>query len=332
LPDDAEIRELRNRVFQLEQRVNALEGQRQPHSEPPSEELESRFGLTVINRVGAVTVAIGIILFFKFAADNNWIGATGGLIVGLLAGMLLIAAAEWLRWRNQEVFAQGVAGCGLAILYIVFYAAHAYYHLIGLPLSFAGLAATCVLSFVLALRFEHAFLVPWNAIVFMAADTALLSDPHPWAFTYVALALAIAHFALSRRASKAFYFTGHACLLVAALRALDLWALPYTSPLDRSSVLSEVYSVFLAVCSLAMILAGIWRKSSRDRLLGLLLLSLVVAKLYLYDVWLLNHIYRISAFVALGLLLLTASYIYSRLKDKVSALLRRNGDSQIRQP
>jgi uncharacterized membrane protein len=48
----------------------------------------------------------------------------------------------------------------------------------------------------------------------------------------------------------------------------------------------------------------------------------VVIKLYLYDVWLLTRFYRVSAFVALGILLLVASYVYSRFKEKLDLLLK----------
>ena len=54
-----------------------------------------------------------------------------------------------------------------------------------------------------------------------------------------------------------------------------------------------------------------------NRVLGLGLIGLVVAKLYLYDVWLLVRIYRIAAFAVLGALLLITSYLYSRYKEKI---------------
>ncbi len=49
------------------------------------------------------------------------------VLLGLLVGFVLIGAGEWLRRRSQQAFAQGVAGCGLAIVYISLYAAFAYY-------------------------------------------------------------------------------------------------------------------------------------------------------------------------------------------------------------
>jgi uncharacterized membrane protein len=329
VPDEAsELRDLRARLAQLEQRITALEqidqGRQPSTSAPPRkpESMESGFGLTFINRIGAVTLAIGIILLFKYAADVQGIGATARVAAGLLAGLLLIGAGEWLRRRNQSVFAQGVAGCGLAIIYIAFYAAHAYYHLIGTTAALVAIAATCVLAFALYFRFDHVFLAPWNAFLVLMASAAILTPQHPLGFALTALALAIAHFAANRRASKMLHLVGHLCLLTAGLRALDVWIQPFTAPLDRASVTSEAYSILLALYGVAVIVIGVWRRSSVDRLLGLTLLGLVVAKLYIYDVWLLDRFYRITAFVVLGLLLLGSSYLYSRFRDKLDVLLK----------
>jgi uncharacterized membrane protein len=50
------------------------------------------------------------------------------------------------------------------------------------------------------------------------------------------------------------------------------------------------------------------------------LLAAVIVKLYVYDVWLLTRFYRIGAFVALGVLLLAASYLYSRFKSRTGTV------------
>ena len=57
-------------------------------------------------------------------------------------------------------------------------------------------------------------------------------------------------------------------------------------------------------------------------MLGLALVVLVVAKLYLVDVWVLGRLFRITAFLALGVLLLALSYLYSRLRPALDRLLR----------
>ena len=53
-----------------------------------------------------------------------------------------------------------------------------------------------------------------------------------------------------------------------------------------------------------------------DRSIGLMLLALVIAKLYCWDVWQLNYAARITAFVLLGVVLLAASWVYSRFRAR----------------
>ena len=57
-------------------------------------------------------------------------------------------------------------------------------------------------------------------------------------------------------------------------------------------------------------------------MLGLALVALVIAKLYLLDVWVLGRLFRITAFLALGVLLLALSYLYSRLRPALARLLK----------
>jgi len=147
-----------------------------------------------------------------------------------------------------------------------------------------------------------------------------LDGRHPHLFVFFMVCLAAANFVLAAwftqvvRIRSYAYVTGHAALLIALLRVVDLWARQNIVYADRSSFSSETGSVLLAVYGIATLAFGIAWSSAMNRSLGLVLLGLVVAKLYLYDVWLLTRFYRISAFVALGILLLAASYIYSRFK------------------
>lgn len=57
---------------------------------------------------------------------------------------------------------------------------------------------------------------------------------------------------------------------------------------------------------------GFWRRSAFVRWQALVLLAITTAKVFAYDVWQLNTIYRILSFVALGVLLLAVSFGYQR--------------------
>ena len=74
---------------------------------------------------------------------------------------------------------------------------------------------------------------------------------------------------------------------------------------------------------MALVAAGVVRQSTLNRILGLGLIGLVVAKLYLYDVWLLGLLYRMAAFAALGVLLLAMSYLYSHFRESIERWWQR---------
>ena len=73
-------------------------------------------------------------------------------------------------------------------------------------------------------------------------------------------------------------------------------------------------SVFWGACGLAALWAGLRRNARSLRLAGFALLSLTVAKVFLYDLATLASIYRVASLVVLGLLLLTAAFSYQRLR------------------
>ena len=123
-------------------------------SAPAPERLESRMGLTWINRIGVITLIIGVAFFFKYAIDNQWIGETGRVILGVLAGFVAIAAADVLWRRNQKVFAQGISGLGIGILYLSFYATFGFYHLLPQAAAFVLMAMATALAGALALRYN----------------------------------------------------------------------------------------------------------------------------------------------------------------------------------
>lgn len=173
-----------------------------PANEAPA--LETRVGLTVINRIGAVTLVLGVAFFFKWAVDNDWIGPLSRVVLGLLAGFAALAVADFLWKKAQQVFAQGLTGAGIAIIYVAFYAAFDFYHLTPQAIAFLLLLATTALATAMALRYASmaiallglfgAYLVP-----------ILLSngEDHPWFLIGYVLTL---NFAAQRLAAARNWF------------------------------------------------------------------------------------------------------------------------------
>lgn len=90
---------------------------------------------------------------------------------------------------------------------------------------------------------------------------------------------------------------------------------------DEHSYAMVGISLMMAAYGLALVAVGVAGRTRLNRMLGLGLLAVVVAKLYLVDVWTMRRIYRIVAFAGLGGLLLATSFLYSRFRAKIEALL-----------
>jgi uncharacterized membrane protein len=163
--------------------------------------LESKVGLTLVNRIGAITLVLGVAFFFKWAVDNNWIGPAGRIVLGLIAGFATLAAGDLLWRKRQRVFAQGITATGIAIIFLALYAAFSFYHLIPQAAAFATMAAATVMAAALALRY-HSFAVAALGLAAGYATPLLLStgEDHSWfLFGYVLLLNAAATELAKRR-------------------------------------------------------------------------------------------------------------------------------------
>ena len=83
-----------------------------------------------------------------------------------------------------------------------------------------------------------------------------------------------------------------------------------------------VTTLVLAVYATGLVAIGFGFRNRAHRFLGLGLFALTLAKLVLWDVWNLAHIYQMMVLVGVGALLLGASYLYARLGRRLVALLR----------
>ena len=103
--------------------------------------------------IGAIALTVGAGFFLKLAFDNDWIGPIGRISLGIVFGVVLLAAGEYSQ-RRVPLWSQPVTAGGIGILYLSIYAAFGLYDLI-LPLpAFVFLALVVVLSVLLALRYE----------------------------------------------------------------------------------------------------------------------------------------------------------------------------------
>jgi hypothetical protein len=160
-----------------------------PPDAAPGPSLESKVGLTVVNRIGVLTLVLGVAFFFKWAVDNKWIGPAGRVVLGLLAGLATLGIADLIWRKRQQVFAQGITAAGIAIIYLALYAAFDFYHLIPQSVAFAMMVATTATAAVLALRY-NSYAIAALALAAGYLTPLLLSthEDHPWfLFSYLLL-------------------------------------------------------------------------------------------------------------------------------------------------
>ena len=112
-----------------------------------------------------------------------------------------------------------------------------------------------------------------------------------------------------------------------ALWAMSLEAIHYFAvqeeilETEQSSAKHLTLTVLWAICGIGVIVLGFARDESRIRLAGMGLLAVPVVKLFVFDVFLLEQIYRVVAFVTLGALLLATGLLYQRYSTELKGIL-----------
>ena len=115
-----------------------------------SGDLESRIGSHWLNRVGIAAVLIGVSFFLDYAFENNWIGPSARVVIGLFAGIAVVLWSERFRKRGYDIFSYSLKAVGIGVLYLSLWASFQVYPLLPSNLVFGAMivvtASTCALA------------------------------------------------------------------------------------------------------------------------------------------------------------------------------------------
>lgn len=114
-------------------------------------DLESLIAGRWFNRVGIVALLFAVSYFLKLAFDNNWIGPSGRVAVGILLGALMLPWSQWLLTRGYAYFSEGIAALGEATLYVSVWAGCQYYSLYSRDVGFVAMIVITAVMAALAL-------------------------------------------------------------------------------------------------------------------------------------------------------------------------------------
>jgi len=117
-------------------------------------EWEALVGGKILNRIGAVALIIGIGFFLKYAFDNNWITEWMRVVIGIVIGGVCLFGGYRTHRQGLPVFAQGLVGAGIGILYLSIYSAFNFYHLLPQWMAFIVMSLVTILTFVHAIYYN----------------------------------------------------------------------------------------------------------------------------------------------------------------------------------
>lgn len=125
-----------------------------PAAAPPAARpvsLEERLGARLPVWIGSIALALAGAFLVKYSFDKGLFSPTVRVAFGVMFGLGLLGAGEWMRRSNERV-AQGLSAAGVADLYACFLAGVHLYRLIPPGVGFGLMALTTVVAVVLSLR------------------------------------------------------------------------------------------------------------------------------------------------------------------------------------
>lgn len=197
----AQVASLTTRIYQLEQRIGISPPEPRPSTSEPrvqtsvppypivprpsapvttptraapsspraksasdSEGLESKIGKFWLNRIGILAILIGLSYFIKYAFDNGWIGPSGKITLGVLAGIGVILWSEVFRRKGYAAFSYSLKALGVGTLYLSLWGAYQVYHLIPSAPAFLAMIVVTASTIVLSLTQDAEILAAFAMI------------------------------------------------------------------------------------------------------------------------------------------------------------------------
>lgn len=298
-----------------------------------------------IFEVGAVVLSlltIASLLFYRLlgtplADPGESLFLNGNFLVMLFISAVAFVVAIILQ-RNRELFSEdrrliAYSPCnavayavGFGILYVAFWDD---FHIhVGSPVAdYASLLSAnvllCVGAFVLRNRFGmDRYKVPYDVTVYLAAglyaaavwnNASTEADLLRWIMTFVTIAYLayVMRGLLLAMPDNRNQHTEFA--IIATLVWLTGTRLLVTSFHEES--FSTAFSLSLGLAAFILMCAGMRYHSKEVRIVSLAEFGIVLGKLIFNDVWTMSALGKIIVFISLGILLLTLSFLYQKLKD-----------------
>jgi uncharacterized membrane protein len=179
-----------------------------------------------LNKLGVGLLLFGVTFLFKYSIDQGWLTPAVRVGFGAAVGLALLGCGLRLGDRQRSL-SQVLLGGGVATFYIVGFAAFQLYELVGYTTAFMFMVSVTLLTFLLAVREDH-------AVLSLIGVKGALGTP----------------FLLYSGAGNFAWLIAYSCLVIASAVALFLlrgWrSVLWTAVLGGWAVFTIAYTISLA--------------------------------------------------------------------------------------
>ncbi|MFZ5969902.1 MAG: DUF2339 domain-containing protein [Bacillota bacterium] len=116
-------------------------------------DIEIKIGLSWINKIGIVLLLLGIATAMKYTY-STWFNDYIKGISGFIFGAVLLGFGEWFNRKSKNLFALGLCGGGIAVLYVSIFSGHFILEIISMTMGIILSILVTAASLVLSLRYR----------------------------------------------------------------------------------------------------------------------------------------------------------------------------------
>lgn len=126
--------------------------------------------------------------------------------------------------------------------------------------------------------------------------------------------------------SIAYWALGFVSVLLVSFEIYHLYMLLKLTSIETINRLQNHFTalylpIIWTIMAASFIYFGLQKSKPEMNKIGFSLIAITIAKLYCYDVWQMDNISRIIAFIVLGVLLLLSSFLFQRLKKIIGSMV-----------
>jgi uncharacterized membrane protein len=129
-----------------------------------------------------------------------------------------------------------------------------------------------------------------------------------------------------------YWFASFAFIIAVSFEFFHLYILLNTNNILQFSILAKHFRILYlpiiwAILASIFIYKGLKNETAEYNKIGFVLIAIMILKLYAYDVWEMDNISRITAFIILGIILLLSSFLFQRVKKIIKNLVENKTES-----